>query len=479
MTKILLVASEAEPFIKTGGLGDVVGALPKYLNKDGLDCRVIIPNYKGISQDFKNKFKFLKNITIKVGWRNCYCGIFEYKYKNTIFYFIDNESYFFRDSLYGYFDDGERFAFFDRAVLEMLKAIDFRPNIIHCNDWQTGMVPVLLELEYKKDSFYSNIKTLYSIHNLLFQGNYDPNILGELFGYDMESYYNGSLNQFGAVSFMKGGINYSYKVSTVSKTYAKEIQTEQNGEKLDGLLRENRAKLVGILNGIDYEIYNSENDKCIEYNYDDNNLENKLKNKLALQKQLGLPQKLETPMISIISRLTSQKGMDLIVGIADRLLQKDIQLVVLGTGDSGYEEHFKNFQRCYGDKVSANIKFSNELAHKIYAASDIFLMPSLFEPCGLGQLIALRYGTVPIVRETGGLKDTIKPFNEYTGEGNGFSFTNYNSSELLEVIKYALKWYKDNDVWEHITKNAMNSDNSWNKASKEYIEMYKELLEIN
>ncbi|WP_072897592.1 glycogen synthase GlgA [Clostridium fallax] len=474
--KILLVASEADPFIKSGGLGDVIGSLPKYLKSNDIEASVVIPNYKNIKSDLKNKFQFIASLNVKVGWRNSYCGVFKYKLNGVNFYFIDNESYFLRDNLYGYFDDGERFAYFDRAVLEMIKFIDYKPDIIHCNDWQTGMIPVLLELEYKKDNFYKDIKTIFSIHNLAFQGNYNPNILGELFGYDMEPFNNGSLNHFGAVSFMKGGINYSNKVSTVSETYSREIQTNQYGETLDGLLRDTSFKLTGIVNGIDYEVYNPKKDSYIEFNYDQDNLENKLRNKLSLQKELGLAQKENVPMISMVSRLTSQKGMDLIVSIADRLLQKDIQLVVLGTGDYGYEEHLKNFQRCYRDKVSANIKFSNELAHKIYAASDIFLMPSLFEPCGLGQLIALRYGTIPLVRETGGLKDTIVPYNEYTEEGNGFSFYNYNSNELLNTIEYALRWYEDKDKWINIVKSAMKSNNSWNKAAKEYKSLYKELL---
>lgn len=475
--KVLLVASEAEPFIKTGGLGDVVGALPKYLKEYGVETTVIIPNYKGIKEQLKNNFNFIKSFNITVGWRESYCGIFQYELDEINFYFIDNERYFFRDNLYGYFDDGERFAYFDRAVLEVIKQIDYKPDIIHCNDWQTGMIPVLLELQYKNDNFYKDIKTVFSIHNLAFQGNYDPNILGELFGYDMEPFNNGSLNHFGAASFMKGAINYAHKVSTVSKTYAHEIQTHQYGETLDGLLREKNFKLNGIVNGIDYEVYDPKKDEFIFFNYDVNNLENKLKNKLELQKELGLPRREDVPILAIVSRLTNQKGMDLIVGIADRLLQKDIQLVVLGTGDYGYEEHLKHFQGCYRDKVSANIRFSNELAHKIYAGADIFLMPSLFEPCGLGQLIALRYGTIPIVRETGGLKDTIQPYNQYTNQGNGFSFTNYNANELLGIIDYSLKWYEDKKRWNQLIKNAMNSDNSWSKAAKEYKNLYEHLLE--
>lgn len=474
--KVLFIASEADPFIKTGGLGDVMGALPKSLVKQGVDARVIIPKYKNIKDKYKDKLYFIKWFTVPVGWRNSYCGIFEYEYEGVKFYFIDNEQYFNREGLYGHYDDGERFAFFDRAVLQAMKELDFRPDVIHCNDWQTGMVPVLLKLEYSKDPFYSDIKSVYSIHNLLFQGNYGPEVLQELFGYDMEPFNNGSLELHGGVSFMKGGINYSDRVSTVSYTYASEIQSENYGERLDGLLRARNNVLSGILNGIDYDIYNPSNDNYIFKNYNLNNIEDKKLNKLGLQKQLGLPEREDVPIIGVVSRLTNQKGMDLVVNIADRLLQHNIQLVVLGTGDRSYEDHFRNLQYRYPDKVSINIMFSDELAHRIYAGSDMFLMPSLFEPCGLGQLIALRYGTIPIVRETGGLKDTVTPYNKYTGEGNGFSFYNYISSELLATIEYAIKSYHNKQVWNGLIKQAMTSDNSWEKAAGDYRRLYESLL---
>lgn len=472
MNKVLFVASESDPFIKTGGLGDVMGALPKTLKKLGLDVRVVIPKYKNIKEQFKDKLEFIKWFMVPVGWRNSYCGVFQYEYEGVKFYFIDNEQYFNRDGLYGYFDDGERFAYFDRAVLQMLKEIDFQPDIIHCNDWQTGMVPVLLKLEYMKDLFYCNIKTVYSIHNLLFQGNYDPNILPELFGYDMEPFNNGSLELFGAVSFMKGGINYSDKISTVSYTYAEEIKTPQYGERLDGLLRDRSYALSGILNGIDYKVYNPESDVYIKQSYSIEKIYDKVINKIDLQMELGLPIREDVPMIGIVSRLTNQKGMDLIINIADKLLQHNVQLVILGTGDRGYEDHFRNLQNRYPDKVSSNIKFDDKLAHKIYAGCDIFLMPSLFEPCGLGQLIALRYGTIPVVRETGGLKDTINPYNQFTGEGNGFSFRNYSSWELLNSLEYAIRCYYDKKVWNSLIRAAMSSDNSWEKSARDYKLLY-------
>ena len=471
--KVLFAASEAHPFIKTGGLGDVMGALPQSLANLGVDARVVIPKYKNIKDELKQNLQFIKWFTVPVGWRNQYCGVFQYKYKDVVYYFIDNEYYFNRDGLYGYYDDGERFAFFNRAVLEFIKEIDWKPDLINCNDWQTGMVPVLLNLEYKKDEFYSKIKTVFSIHNLLFKGSFSPKILPELFGYDYMPLANGSVELDGAVSFLKGGLNYCDQITTVSKTYAEEIKTPQYGEGLDGFLRSRSYYLMGIVNGIDYEEFNPQDDKFIFKNFNANSIDNKVQNKLALQRELGLPQKKDTPMIGLISRLTHQKGCDLIVNMIDRLLQKDIQLVILGTGDYWYEETFKNLQYRYPDKVSANIKFDNTLAHKIYAATDMFLMPSLFEPCGLGQLIALRYGSIPIVRETGGLKDTISPYNKYNGVGTGFGFKNFNSNELMQIMEYALTIYNDKNAWNNIIRQAMNSDNSWEKSAMQYKWLYE------
>ena len=474
--KVLFAASEAHPFIKTGGLGDVMGALPQSLTELGVEARVVIPKYKNIKDELKQNLQFIKWFTVPVGWRNQYCGVFQYKYKDVVYYFIDNEYYYNRDGLYGYYDDGERFAFFNRAVLEFIKEIDWKPDIINCNDWQTGMVPVLLNLEYKNNEFYSNMKTVFSIHNLLFKGSFVPNVLPELFGYDYMPLTNGSVELNGSVSFLKGGINYSDQITTVSNTYAEEIKTQQYGEGLDGLLRCKSDFLKGIVNGIDYEEFDPEKDNLIFKNFTWDSISDKVENKLSLQKELGLPQRAETPMIGLISRLTHQKGCDLIVSIIDRLLQKDIQFVVLGTGDYWYEETFKNLQYRYPDKVSANIKFDNSLAHKIYAATDMFLMPSLFEPCGLGQLIALRYGSIPIVRETGGLKDTISPYNKYTGIGNGFGFKNFNSNELMQIIEYALTIYDDKDAWNNIIRQAMDSDNSWEKSAMQYKLLYEDVV---
>ncbi len=479
--RVLFVASEAAPFIKSGGLGDVAGALPKALAQKGTDVRVVIPKYKLIKSEMKEKIRFNKWFTVKVGWRERFCGVWECFYNGITYYLLDNEYYFNRDGLYGYYDDGERFAFFDRAVLDMLRQIDWQPDLIHCNDWQTGMLPVLLKFQYKKnDSFYWNMKTVFSIHNIAFQGVFDPKVLPELFGFSMELYENTALQFDDGVSYMKGALYYSDIIATVSNTYAGEIQTQFYGERLDAVLRDRSYALRGIVNGIDFDEYNPKTDKFISQNYNANSVRKKVNNKLALQKELGLEVNENIPMIGMVTRLTKQKGLDLVKYMAERMLnENNVQLVVLGTGEGHYEDYFKWLDYAYGNKVSANIKFDNGLASRIYAGSDMFLMPSLFEPCGLGQLIALRYGSVPIVRETGGLKDTINPYNQYTGEGNGFSFANFSGEELYNTIKFALWVYGDKIQWRKLMKQAMICDNSWNKSADAYLSMYRELTHID
>jgi starch synthase len=474
--RVLMVASEADPFIKTGGLGDVIGALPQALNKEEVEIRVILPKYKNMNYRFSKNLEFIKYFFVDVGWRRQYCGIFNCIYKDVEYYFIDNEYYFNRDNLYGYYDDAERFIFFNKAVLEFVREMNWIPDIIHCNDWQTGMIPVIYKFEYENKDMYTNIKTFFSIHNLLFQGTFSPEILPELLGYNYEAYFNKSIELYGGVSFIKGGINYCNQIITVSNTYSKEIQTAEYGEKLEGLLKYRSCALKGILNGIDYDEYNPETDKNIYKNYSLQNIEDKQINKECLQMELGLPVNNDIPVIGMISRLTHQKGCDLIINALDRILQKNIQLVILGTGDKDYEETLSKFNYIYHDKISVNIKFNNELAHKIYAGSDLFLMPSLFEPCGLGQLIALRYGALPIVRETGGLKDSISPYNKYTGLGNGFGFKNYNCSELINISEYALNIYNDKNIWSSLVEQAMKSDNSWKKSAREYKELYIDVI---
>lgn len=478
--RVLFVASEASPFIKTGGLGDVAGALPKALAKKNVDIRVVIPKYKELNWEVKDKLRFKKWFNVYVGYRESFCGVWECFYNGVTYYVLDNERYFKRDGIYGFYDDAERFAFFDRAVLDMLRQIDWQPDLIHCNDWQTGMLPVLLKFQYKKnDWFYWKMKTVYSIHNIAFQGIFDPIILPELFGFSMELYDNTCLQFDAGVSFMKGGLYYSDIITTVSNTYAGEIQTQEYGHRLDAVLRDRSYALRGIVNGIDYDEFNPKTDRYIYKNYDLNSIKNKAANKTALQRDLGLAVDENIPMIAMVTRLTSQKGIDLLVNIADRLLQQNVQLVVLGTGDKNFEDHFKWLDYAYGNKVSANIRFDNALSHKIYAASDLFLMPSRFEPCGLGQLIALRYGSIPIVRETGGLKDTVTAYNEYTGEGNGFSFRNYNADEFYNIIQYALWIYRNKNHWNTLINHAMTSDNSWEKSAQKYYDLYRELTGID
>lgn len=474
--KVLLAASEAYPLIRTGGLGYAIGALSKSLRKKDIDVRVVIPKYKNIDLNLKDKLEFVKWFMVKVGWRTQYCGVFKYNNDNVTYYLLDNEYYFNRNDLYGYDDDAERFAYFDRAILELIDELGWDPDIIHCNDWQTGMVPVILKHDYINKEKYKNIKTVFSFHNMMFKGVFSPEVLPDLFDYDMELFDNGSLEFYGGVSFMKGGINFADKITTVSNTYADEVKTPQYGEKLDGLLREKSFNIKGVLNGLDYDEYNPNKDPYIYKVYENNTIKDKQANKLQLQKDLLLPINKDIPMLGLVSKLNNQKGLELIINIADRLLQHNIQLVILGTGDSQYEEHFKGLQTRYKDKVSTNIKFDKKLAHKIYASCDILLKPSLLEPCGLGQLIALRYGAVPIGRETGGLKDTILPYNKYNGKGNGFSFSNFNANELLMIIEYALEIYQNKECWESIVCQAMNSNYSWEKSASEYFELYCQVI---
>ncbi|MDF2591702.1 MAG: hypothetical protein K0S75_1168 [Clostridia bacterium] len=472
MLKVLYVASEAVPFIKTGGLADVAFSLPKELRKLGIDIRVVIPKYKNIPEELKINMIMLREINVPVGWRNQYCGIQYLEYDGVPYYFIENEYYFNRDGIYGFYDDGERFSFFDRAVLEMIESIDFKPDVLHCNDWHTGMIVPLLDAHYRQKQAYRNMKTIFTIHNLKYQGVFQQEILGDLLNLGSEYFDVDKLEFYGGVSFMKGGINYADIVTTVSESYAKEIQSPEFGERLDGLLKSRDRDLYGIINGIDYDIYNPESDSEIFLNYNVDSLVGKAMNKNQLQELLGLPVQKHIPLIGMISRIDAMKGFDLVVNIIEELLTLDIQLVVLGTGDPYFEAILKELAIRYSGKLSANIMFSSSLAKKIYAGCDLFLMPSIFEPCGLSQLIALRYGTIPIVRETGGLKDTVNSYNEFTEEGNGFSFNSYHAKDMLFTIKRALGFYEDKSKWDKIIRNAMSGDYSWNSAAHIYEELY-------
>ncbi len=475
--KVLYVASEAVPFVKTGGLADVAGSLPKELKKNGVDVRVVIPKYSGIKEEYRNNMKHVGDGEINVAWRKKYLGIDEYDYQNVPFYFIDNQEYFYRDGYYGYPDDVERFTFFCKAVLEMLPKIDFWPDIIHMNDWQTGLISVYLKLERINDERYSKIKTIYTIHNLKYQGRFWKGYMSDVLGLDWKYFNNGDLEYFDDINFMKGAIVYSDKVTTVSRTYAKEIQDPYFGEGLEGMLQKRDADLSGIVNGLDYDDYDPETDKYIPFKYNVKNaIANKGSNKEALQAKLGLPVSRNIPMIGMVTRLVEAKGLDLVTRIMDELLEyEDVQFVLLGTGDRKYEDWFKGLVWRYPKKVSANIYFNNELAHQIYAASDMFLMPSQYEPCGIGQLIALRYGSVPIVRSTGGLKDTVEAYNAYTNTGNGFIFNNYNAHEVLFSIKRAIDVVTDYNKHGRIIENAMTADYSWSESAKQYKELYSSL----
>ncbi|GFR35529.1 glycogen synthase GlgA [Thermobrachium celere] len=472
--KVLFAAAECYPFLKTGGLGDVAYALPKALRKIGVDVRVIMPKYSDINYDFKSKMRHITHFDVWVGWRRQYCGIEYLEYDGVPFYFIDNEYYFKRPGAYGYYDDGERFAYFSRAILEAIYHLDFKPDILHLNDWHTSVSAVLLKHHYWHSDYHKNIKTVLTIHNLKFQGVFGREVLGDLLGLDDGYFVEDKMKYYDAVSFMKGGIIYSDKVTTVSPTYTEEVKTPFYGEGLHGLLAGISYKFTGILNGVDYDVYNPKTDDNIYVKYDIHSIENKKKNKLALQRELNLEVNENIPMIGIVSRLTDQKGFDLVANVIEEILRQDVQLVVLGTGQYVYEDLFKYYASIYPSKVSANICFNDSLARKIYAASDMFLMPSLFEPCGIGQLLALRYGSVPIVRETGGLKDTVMPYNEFTGEGWGFSFRNYNSHEMLNIIKYAVNVYRNNkNAWYHLIKHGMERDNSWNNSARLYKALYE------
>ncbi|MGI6267478.1 MAG: glycogen synthase GlgA [Candidatus Metalachnospira sp.] len=471
--KILIVSSEAAPFVKSGGLGDVVGSLPKALRKLGADVRVVIPKFRKIKNENYIDVEYLGGFDVKLGWRTQKAGVL-FKNGEVPTYFIENDFYFGRDELYGYDDDNERFAFFSKAVLDMLPFADFVPDIIHCNDWQTGPVPMLLRETYKKITYLKDIKTIYTIHNLQYQGNFDPSSM-EMLDLPWYLYDNGTVEFYGRMSYMKAGLVYADIISTVSETYADEIQTEEYGYGFDGIIRAGKDRLRGIINGIDYETNNPETDKRIDVNYSADNAEAKKENKRLLQERLGLEQR-DVPMICMISRLADQKGLDILANAMERLMQNDIQFVILGTGEKRYEDMFRYYENRWKGRFCSCIMFDDTLAQKIYASGDMFLMPSRFEPCGLGQMFSLRYGTVPVVRKTGGLADSVEQFNGENGTGNGFLFETYDAEGILWAVGEALKIYADTDKWNTLVKNCMNTKLSWNDSAEKYMELYKEML---
>lgn len=479
MNKILYISSECVPFIKTGGLADVVGALPKYADKKKFEIRVMLPKFKVIPDKLNEKIVYKTHFYMELSWRSQYVGVFEAKIAGIQFYFIDNEFYFNGHTPYGnIYEDVEKFAFFCKACLSSLPLIDFQPDILHCHDWQTGLIPVFHKDSFVKGEYFKNMKTIMTIHNFKYQGVWDVKTVKDITGLP-ESYFTpDKLEAYGAANYLKGGIVYADKVTTVSKTYAEEIKTPFYGEGLDGLMRAKSGQISGILNGIDYEEYNPATDMHLQYKYNPKDYrKEKPKNKKTLQKELGLQAAEKIFLIGIVSRLTDQKGLDLIDYIMEELCMEDTQLIVLGTGELRYENMFRHYAWKYPGRVSANIFYSDELAHKIYGSCDSFLMPSLYEPCGLSQLISLRYGSVPIVRETGGLRDTIEPYNEFESTGTGFSFHNYNAHELLNSIRYAKDiFFHKKREWNKIIDRGMAKDFSWNNAVRQYEDLYNSLL---
>ncbi len=470
--KILYAASEAAPFITTGGLGEVAGSLPKALKEkygNKTDIRIIIPLYQEVAN--KYNLEFVGKTTVNLAWRQLYCGIFKKEISGITYYFIDNEYYFKRSECYGHFDDGERFAYFSKAVLHILPIVDFMPHIIHSNDWQTSLVPIYLKTRYNRDE-YRSIRTVFTIHNIEYQGKYDLNIAEDVF--ELTGNEKSIIEYNSSINLLKGALETSDIISTVSESYAKEISDDFYAHGLAAIINRNSSKIRGILNGIDTDFYNPDTDSALFENYNSENISSKYTNKLSLQAMAGLPQDTEVPVIAIISRLVKHKGFDLIIAAMEELLKERVQIIVLGKGDRNYELCFKSLQDKYHDKIAVRIDFNSDLARKLYAGADIFLMPSISEPCGIAQMISSRYGTVPVVRETGGLKDSIKDAS--LGTGNGFTFYEQTPENLVNAVKRALAVYNNKGQWENLVKTVMSVDFSWKKSAEKYYDMYNNLL---
>lgn len=471
--KVLFVAAEAAPFVKVGGLGDVIGSLPKALQDENVEARVVLPLYSTIDRE-KYNLQYKQYIFIDLGWRHVYCGIFETEVNGVTYYFIDNEHYFNRSSVYGQDDDGERFAFFSKAALEILPFIDYKPDILNANDWHTALSIIYLD-DFKSRGldFYKDIKSVISIHNIEFQGRFNPYEMGNLFGLDNKYFdaliYNGDLN------LLKGAIQLSNRISTVSETYAHEILDPYFSYGLDSILKIEQGKLRGIVNGIDIDKFNPETDEQIFKNFNINTLKDKVENKLKFQEELALEVNENIPMIGMVTRLTHQKGIDLVLHVADEILKTGAQLVILGTGDSHYEDALRALEYRRHDKVRSLIMFSSAMSSKVYSACDMFLMPSKTEPCGLSQLISMRYATVPIVHRVGGLRDTVEPFDgKY---GTGFTFESFDAYDMLDAVYRATYcYYQERYNWNKIMKNTLNQDVSWKKSALKYINMYNEIM---
>lgn len=472
--KVLIAGAEATPFAKTGGLADVIGTLPKALVKQGVDARVIMPLHKGIREKYGNELRVLATMNIQVGWRNLYLGIEMLEHEGVLFYFIDNEYYFGWCIYKGGESEAEQYAYFCRAVMEALPFLDFEPDIIHVNDWHTAMVPFLLKTQYH-DKPQSKIKTVLTIHNLQYQGQMSFDLARDILNVPDMYFTSEYMEAYGSANMMKAGLLFADKITTVSPTYAMEILSPYYGRGMEGVLNLRKDDLEGIVNGIDVDEYNPEEDKNLQCTFSTDDLMGKYYDKEALMKELGLSLKTSVPLIGMVTRMTEQKGLDLVRAVLEELLYENVAFVLLGSGDEQYESFFKYIAGKYPDKTAVCLGYSDELAHKIYAGSDFFLMPSMFEPCGISQMIAQRYGTLPIVRETGGLKDTVIPYNIYTQEGNGFSFANYNAHDMLNTIWFALTVYQDKGNLSKLVTSAMSADNSFDKSAGEYILLYKKL----
>ena len=473
--QIVFASAECAPFVKTGGLGDVAGSLPAALVRAGAEVIVMVPKYATIKDEYKAQMEHFSDFYVSLGWRNEYCGLEKLEHDGVTYMFIDNERYFARDYPYGFFDDGERFAFFSKAITESLQHLPagFECDILHCNDWQTALAPVFLREFYQGLPLYDRVKTVFSIHNVAFQGQFSDTVMEDILGVAHIPAAASQLRCACSINYMLGALRYADAITTVSPTYASEIQTPEFGEGLDGVLRERSYALQGILNGIDVAGFDPATDKRIAANYTVEDRSGKAVCKAKLQEELGLEVRDDRPLMVMVTRLTRQKGMDLVMYALDRILAGGVQVAVLGTGDRDYEDGLRYFQDKYPGTMAARIEFDPALSQRMYAAADMFLMPSKFEPCGLSQIIAMRYGTLPIVRETGGLKDTVQPYNEFTGEGTGFSFTNFNGDEMGDAVFRAARLFWDNrDAWNQLVTQAMSQDFSWTRSADKYLDLY-------
>ncbi len=470
---VLVVASEAGPYIKSGGLGDVIGSLPQALKNKGVDVRVVLPRYRDLKEEHLADVEYIDDVVVGLGWREHTAKLL-LKKDDVPVYFVENDYYFGRSGLYGYGDDNERFAFFSKVVLEMLEHLDFYPDVIHCNDWQTGPVCLYLKELYSKTVYYSGIRTLFTIHNIQYQGDFSKDAFEAL---GVPPYCYGSTDFNNRINYLKTALVYADAISTVSETYAEEIQDSAYGYGMEGILRSRNYILSGVLNGIDTATNDPKRDERIPNNYSVNNLEGKRRNKIELQAELGLEQRPETPIIGMITRLADQKGLDLLQAGFHEMMSNDVQFVLIGTGEQRFESFFRDMERSYPGRVRANIFFDEHLAQRIYSGSDLFLMPSRFEPCGLGQMFSLRYGTIPVARKTGGLADTIKHFDQKTKKGNGFLFETYDVGGMLWAINEALQtYYAGGEEWDILVKNALKSDFSMESMAAKYIALYKEII---